>query len=81
MIPNEKKKASISSLLQGITSKHHGDFYYLDCLCSFRKENKLKPHEKACENKDFCRIVIPSEKDNILEFNQYIKRPSPKILN
>ena len=26
-----------------------------------------------CENKDFCGIVIPSEKDNVLEFNQYVK--------
>ena len=26
-----------------------------------------------CENKDFCGIVIPSENDNILEFNQYMK--------
>ena len=26
-----------------------------------------------CKNKDFCGIVMPSEKDNILEFNQYMK--------
>ena len=25
------------------------------------------------QNKDFCRIAMPSEKNNILEFNQYIK--------
>ena len=29
--------------------------------------------EKKCNNKDFCRIVMASEKHNILEFNQYIK--------
>ena len=34
---------------------------------------KLKSHEKACKNKDFRGIVIQSEKDNILEFNQYMK--------
>ena len=28
---------------------------------------------KVCKNKDFCGIVMPSEKDNILEFNQYMK--------
>ena len=27
----------------------------------------------VCKNKDFCGIVMPSEKDKILEFNQYIK--------
>ena len=25
------------------------------------------------KNKDFCRTVITSKKDNILEFNQYMK--------
>ena len=29
-------------------------------------------HEKVCKNKDFCGIVMPSEKVNILEFNQYM---------
>ena len=40
---------------------------------SFRTENKLKSQEKVCQNKDFCGIVMPSEKDNILEFNQIMK--------
>ena len=62
-----------TTLLRGIKSKHHGDFYCLNCLHSFRTENKLKSHEKVCKNKDFCGIVMPSEKDNILEFNQYMK--------
>ena len=65
------KKLSI--LLRGITSKHHGDFYCLNCLHSLRTENKLKSHEKVCENKDFCGIVLPPKKDNILKFNQYMK--------
>ena len=58
MIPNEKKKEwhylvlkTLSTLLRGITSKHHGDFYCLNCLDSFRTENKLKSHEKLCKNK------------------------------
>ena len=33
---------------------------------------------KYVKNKDFCGIVMPSEKDSILEFNQYIK--SDKML-
>ena len=80
MIANEEKEGwhylavkKQSALLRGITSKHHGYFYCLNCLHSFTTENKLKSHEKICKNKDFCGIVMPSEKDKILEFNQHIK--------
>ena len=31
-----------------------------------------KIHEKVCKNKDLCGIIIRSEKDNILKFNEYI---------
>ena len=85
MIPNEEKEGwhylavkKLSTLLRGITSKHHGDFYCLNYLHSFRTEIKLKFHEKICKNKDFCGIIMPSEKNNILEFNQYMK--SDKML-
>ena len=50
-----------SSLLKGNTSKHHSDFYCLNCFHSFRTENKLESHKKLCENKYFCIIVKPSE--------------------
>ena len=53
--------------------KTPGDFYYLNCLHSFRAGNKPKSHEKVCKSKDFCGIVVPSGKDKILEFNQYMK--------
>ena len=71
MMLNEEKEVwhylavkKLSTFLRGITSKHHGDFC-LSCLHSFRTENKLKSYEKICKNKDFCRIVMSSEKDNI----------------
>ena len=80
MIPNEEKEGwqyltlkTLSALLHKITSKHKGEYYCLNCLHSFITENKLKSYEKACKNKDFCGIVMPSEKDKILEFNQYMK--------
>ena len=61
MIPNEGwhylAVDKISALLKGITSKHDGDFYCLNCL----------------KNKGFCGTVIPLEKDNMLDFNQYMK--------
>ena len=63
----------MSTLIRGITSKHHGDFYCLNSLCFFRTENKLKCHEKICKNKKFCEVVMQSEKYKILEFNQYMK--------
>ena len=51
MIPNEDKKGwlylevkKLYSLLNRITSKNKDDFYYLNCLHSFRTENKLKSH-------------------------------------
>ena len=63
----------LSALLHGITSRHKGDFYCLNCLHSFRTENKLKSDEKVCKNKGFCGIVMPLEQDNILESNQHMK--------
>ena len=35
--------------------------------------NKLKSHENTCKNKYICGTVMPSEKGNILEVNQYVK--------
>ena len=51
----------------------HMSKFHSNCLHIFRTENKLKSREKVCKNKDFCGIVMPSEKDNILELNQYMK--------
>ena len=80
MILNEEKEGwhylavkKLSALLHGITSKHKGDFYCLNCLNYFKTENNLTSYEKVCKNKDFCGIILPPEKDKILEFNQYMK--------
>ena len=45
----------------------------LELSSFFRTENKLKSHEKVCKNKQNCGIAIPSEKVNILDFNQNSK--------
>ena len=73
MIPNEEKEGfkansvkKLSVLLRKITLKYHGDFYCLNCLYSFRTENKFNSHKKVCKNKDFCGVLMPSEKDNVL---------------
>ena len=47
MITDNKKwhylfEKRLSALLRGITSKHDGDFYCLNCFYSFRTKNGLK---------------------------------------
>ena len=55
------------SILLEKRSKHHGGFYYLNCLHSFKKEKKSKSHEKIFFlEKYFCGIVMPSEKSNLI---------------
>ena len=51
MIPNKEKEGlhylllkKLSTLLRETISKHHGNFNCLNCLHSFRTENKLKCH-------------------------------------
>ena len=53
-------------------SKHVGDFYCLNCHHTVRTKNKFESHEKVCENKDLCNIIM-SFKDTKVEFNQYQK--------
>ena len=79
-IPNTETKGwvylavkNLATVLRKITWKYYGDFYCLNCVHSFQTENKLKFYEKVCKNKDICGTAMPSEKDNILEFNQYTK--------
>ena len=43
----------LSALLKGITSKHHGNSYCLNCLHSFATERKLESHKKYVEIKIF----------------------------
>ena len=54
-----EKENKLLTLLRGIASRHHHDFYYLNCFYSFRTENNFNPHDKECKNKDFCGIVMP----------------------
>ena len=54
MIPKRKgwhylPVKKLSALLRGITSKYYGDFYYLNCLHSFRTKknlNRIKEYVK-----------------------------------
>ena len=57
----------LSALLRGITSKHEGDFYCVNCFHSYSTKDKLKKHKDICENHDYCYIEIPKEDDKILK--------------
>ena len=60
---------SISGLLRGITSNHNGDFYCLNYFHSYTTENKLRKHEKICNDHDFCYLKMPNEDNKILKYS------------
>ena len=55
------------TLLKGITSKHVGDFYCLNCLRA--TENRFERHKNICENHDYCSVEMPNEDNKILKYN------------
>ena len=57
----------ISVLLRGITSRHNGDFYCLNCFHSYTTENKLRKHEKICNDHDFCFLKMPDDDHKIFK--------------
>ena len=61
------------ALSREINSKHHADFYFLNCFHSFATENKPQLHKRVCENKGICNVIMSSEDTNMLEFKQQQK--------
>ena len=53
----------LSTLLEGITSKHKGDFYCLNCFNSYSTKEKLKKHRNVCENHAYCYVEMPEKKN------------------
>ena len=60
---------SLPRLFRAITANHHGDFYCLNCVQSFRTDNTLKRHERLCDNNDYCHVEIPTKNNNALKYN------------
>ena len=60
---------SLSALFRGITSSNNGDFYCLNCFHSYRTHNKLKKHERVCNNHDYCHVDMPKENEKMLKYN------------
>ena len=48
---------SLPALLRLKTGNIHGDFYCLNCFCTYTTENKLESHKKVCENPR-CQMKI-----------------------
>ena len=64
---------SLSALLRGITSNNKGGFYCLNCLYSFRTENKPKNDENICKKShDYYYIEMLEKSENILKYKNYI---------
>ena len=59
----------LSALLRGIASNHDGDFHCLNCVHSYRAENKLKKHEKVCNDHDYCCVEMSGEFNKISKYN------------
>ena len=60
---------SLSALLRGITSNHVGDFYCLNCFHSYSTKEKLKKHEKVCNDHDYCYVEMPNDNNKISKYN------------
>ena len=60
---------SLSALLRGITSNHVGDFHCLNCFLSYSTKEKLKKHEKVCNDSNNCNVEMPDKDNKILKYN------------
>ena len=69
MITDGNKWHHLAALFRGITSNDNGDFYCLNCFCSYRTENKFKKHKKVCKNHNYCYVGMPEEDNEILKYN------------
>ena len=59
----------MSALLRGITSKHDGDFYCLNCFHSYSTKEKLKKHKNVFGNHDYCYVEMSAKDNKILKCN------------
>ena len=59
----------LPALIRGVTSKHVGDFYCLNCFHSYSTAKKRKKHYNVCKNHDYCYAEMPKEDDKILKYN------------
>jgi len=41
------------------------------CLNKFSNESALLNHKKSCDNNDYCKLILPTDKNYKLEFKKY----------
>ena len=70
----------LSVLLRVITSKHVGDFYFLNYFHSYSTKNKLKKHKDVCENHDYYYVEIPNEDNKVSKYNHEEKSTKVQII-
>ena len=66
---NNRPVRILSRLLRGITSNHNGDFYFLNCFNSYTTDNKLKKHERLCNDHDHCHVGMLNEYSKTFEYS------------
>ena len=59
----------LSALVRGITSKHDGGFYCLNCFHLYSTKDKLKKNKDTCESHGYCYIEMSKEDNKILIYN------------
>ena len=45
---------------------NNDDHFYMNCLHSFRRENKHKLHQNVCKNHDYCNIKMSETSNKML---------------
>ena len=58
------------SIIRRITSHHNGNVYCLIFFHSCSTKNKLKKHERVCNDHDCCYVEMPNADNKILKYNQ-----------
>ena len=67
MITDSKKWHYLAAKSSSIN--HNCDFYYLNCFRSCNTKEKLKKHEKVCNDHDYCYVEMPNYSNKILKYN------------
>ena len=66
MITDDVKKWHyLAVIAQSNNKSHHGGFYCLNCFHSYTTHNKLKKHERLCNNHDYGHVDMPKEDEKI----------------
>ena len=60
---------SLLTLFRGITSSHKENFYCLNCFHLYGTKNKLKKHEKVCDDHYYCYVEMPNKHNKILKYD------------